>query len=68
MSALPEGTQSRVLSLSAGTDANMAEFDVKGLEPGQPSWANYVKVHKNARQPMIHILENKIKTWRIFLV
>jgi hypothetical protein len=47
MSALPEGSQSRVLSLSAGTDANMAEFDVKGLEPGQPSWANYVKVRKN---------------------
>ncbi len=54
MSASPEGSQSRVLSLSAGTDANMAEFDVKGLEPGQPSWANYVKVRKPyARQPMI---------------
>jgi hypothetical protein len=60
MSALPEGSQSRVLSLSAGTDANIAEFDVKGLEPGQPSWANYVKVRKN-RPSANDILENKIK-------
>jgi hypothetical protein len=38
-----------VFSLSAGTDTNMAEFDVKSLVPGQPSWANYVKVqwHKS---------------------
>ncbi len=67
MSALPEGSQSRILSLSAGTDANMAEFDVKGLEPGQPNWANYVKVRKNCPSTN-DILEYKIKTWRIFLV
>lgn len=34
----------RVLTTAEGVDSpDYVEFPVKGLEPGKPNWANYVK-------------------------